>query len=473
MKKSFIYFVVPVCLSLVFFCVTLIAILFNYELTQPPLFRHRLILSAGGCLVLVILLLFFCWKKIFLQARYISNLTSVAENLNLGSFSQRFDSSEGPASELSRLSQSLNLLMSKAEKKMVALQQQSFEKEAVLSSMSEAVMAVNKSEEIYLMNEAAAELFSMDYFADNHRTLAEVVRIPKLYNKMIEALQQSKTIDEEFRIDASLVGQMKKPLYLRIKSSPIKGRKKQDIGAVFVFNNNTKIKELEKHRTSFVGNVSHELKTPLTLIQGFTETLLENPSLGQEDRSKYISVIHKHSSRLGHLIDDLLAISKLENESEKSGLDFDLVNLTSVLRNAISLCQEKAKNKNIQLGLSTDADDVNKKINVSLFEQALVNLIDNAIKHSTDNSKVEVSLIVQDQLILIDVKDQGAGIEQKHLDRIFERFYRVDKGRSRDVGGTGLGLSIVKHVVQLHGGKISVMSELGLGSQFRIELPKW
>jgi two-component system phosphate regulon sensor histidine kinase PhoR len=230
-----------------------------------------------------------------------------------------------------------------------------------------------------------------------------------------------------------------------------------------------RLKHLERHRKEFVANVSHELKTPITSIKGFVETLTDNRNLPKEEIDKFLNIILRQSNRLNSIIDDLLSLSELERFSETlSGLQFERATVKYVIESAVAICNERAKDMDIKISIECE-ESINGLLNSHLLEQAIVNLIDNAIKYS-QGSGVTISSYMKDNNVIIKVSDNGIGIESEHLSRIFERFYRIDKGRSRKVGGTGLGLSIVKHIAEVHGGVASVESDIGKGSIFSISI---
>jgi two-component system phosphate regulon sensor histidine kinase PhoR len=219
-----------------------------------------------------------------------------------------------------------------------------------------------------------------------------------------------------------------------------------------------------------VANVSHELKTPITSIKGFVETLLAGALKEPENAEKFLRIIGQQTDRLNEIIDDLLSLSRIEQEAERHQIAFARGNLKEVLQAASQVCEAKATAKNISLEVICP-DALRASLNAPLLEQALVNLIDNAVKFSPANSTVWVEAEEAGSEIVIRVRDQGGGIPPEHLDRIFERFYRVDAGRSRKEGGTGLGLAIVKHIAQAHRGRVSVESAPGKGSAFAIIIP--
>ncbi|MCE5340683.1 MAG: ATP-binding protein [Planctomycetaceae bacterium] len=240
---------------------------------------------------------------------------------------------------------------------------------------------------------------------------------------------------------------------------------------IIIFNDSARFRKLENIRKDFVANVSHELKTPITSIKGFAETLLEGDLTNQAQTRQFLDVIAKNTQRLDAIIDDLLSLSRLEDGQSKRDLVFKTVYLKTILANAIELSHIKAQQKQITITLNC-LDDLKVNANTLLLEQAVFNLIDNAIKYSEANKTIKVVARESEKELLISVEDNGCGMEHKHLSRIFERFYVVDKSRSRKLGGTGLGLAIIKHIVGLHKGSVNVESLPGTGSTFTIHLPR-
>lgn len=249
-----------------------------------------------------------------------------------------------------------------------------------------------------------------------------------------------------------------------------KGRGRGVSGVIAVFHDITRLKELEKIRQDFVANVSHELRTPLTTIKGYAETLLEGISR-EEVAYSFIQVIKKHSDRLEKIVEDLLMLSKIE--SKEFQWDKGSIPVSDLIQGALELLKDSFKKKNITVSVTPIAPEVQVYGDHKYLEQALFNLLDNAIKYGREGGKIEISVIERDQKeVEIAIKDDGIGIPKEDISRIFERFYRVDKGRSRELGGTGLGLSIVKHIVQAHGGRVWAESQIGKGSTFYLTLPK-
>jgi two-component system phosphate regulon sensor histidine kinase PhoR len=229
------------------------------------------------------------------------------------------------------------------------------------------------------------------------------------------------------------------------------------------------IYKLENMRREFVANVSHELKTPITSIKGFVETLIDGAINDKDEAENFLKIVLRQADRLDSIINDLLSISRLESDAGHDEMIIESSPVAHAVNGAIDACLSKAKSNNIKLDVICD-QNLEAKIDIQLLEQALINLIDNAIKYSGTTDPVVVRASKKESKVIISIKDSGIGIPSKHQSRIFERFYRVDKGRSREKGGTGLGLSIVKHIVALHKGEIEMKSKLGEGTEFLIIL---
>lgn len=228
---------------------------------------------------------------------------------------------------------------------------------------------------------------------------------------------------------------------------------------------------LEAMRRDFVANVSHELMTPITSIKGFVETLRDGAAKDPAKTKEFLKIIAKHTDRLGAIVEDLLSLSKIEQFAEKGEIKFEQRKINDVLNAAVSMCKLRAMERDVKVELICKDEDVQLKINAPLLEEAIVNLIDNAIKYSDPKNIVRVESGISEYGVYVKVADSGCGIPAEYLHRIFERFYRVDKARSGEKGGTGLGLSIVKHIVAAHGGHVHVESQTSKGSTFSIYLP--
>jgi len=380
-----------------------------------------------------------------------------------GELSFRFETSG--SKEMSRLTNSLNLMAEQLDDKIKKIIEQKNEQEAVLESMVEGVIAIDNDGKIININRAAAGLFAIEAAASIGRNIYELIKFSDLVNLIKRTLTDKQPVEEEISY-----GTDEQHLYLQVHGTPLKNAKEDVVGAVVVLNNVTRMRRLEKVRRDFVANVSHEIRTPLTTIKGFAETLLDGAVENPKNARGFLKIISKQSDRLNAIIEDLLILARLEQEDDRAQVYFQAASIRKVLKNAIKVCEPAARRKNIKLILQSD-DSFKVEINQDLLEQAVVNLLDNAIKYSTVGDRVFVKAQDKNGYIRISVSDNGVGIPKKHLPRLFERFYRVDKARSREQGGTGLGLAIVKHIVQVHNGTVFVESEPGKGSNFIIEIP--
>lgn len=333
------------------------------------------------------------------------------------------------------------------------------EQEAVFSCLLEGVVALNLEGKILKMNDAAGRLLAFSPFAAKGRSLEEVFRSIEL-----QKFARS-SIDSRVPSETSLTILHDQERYVDVYSKALKDVDGLDFGILLVFHDVTRLKHLEMVRRDFIANVSHELKTPVTAIRGFVETLLDGALSSPKDSEKFLNIIARQAERLHSIFEDLLSLARLEEAPGKMTIEREEVLLREVLERASQCCEPKISDKKINFALDCDSS-VKVKLNSSLIEQAVINLISNAITYSDAGGDVRVEAVVEGPITTIKVKDKGCGIERSQLPRIFERFYRVDPGRSRKQGGTGLGLSIVKHIAQVHRGDVQVESVIGKGSTF-------
>jgi two-component system phosphate regulon sensor histidine kinase PhoR len=366
--------------------------------------------------------------------------------------------------EIAGLSETMNQMAGELRDRIRTISEQRNELEAVLSSMVEGVFGVDREERLLGMNPSAAKILGCNPAAAQGRTIQEVIRLSELQRFVVRALSGEEPVEQ----DLILYGEEER--IVRAHGTPLRDAEKKRVGALIVLNDVTRLARLENIRKDFVANVSHEIKTPITAIKGFVETLQEGHAQDPEETERFLGIIHKHVDRLEAIVEDLLTLSRIEKEAETQEITLEEHLVRAILVRAVQACENKAEAKKIRLELDC-SEELKGKINPLLLEQAVVNLIDNAINYSEEGTSVAVVAEEMGQEILIRVQDHGSGIERKHLERIFERFYRVDKSRSRKLGGTGLGLAIVKHIVQAHGGRVSVESQLGEGSTFTLHLP--
>jgi len=365
--------------------------------------------------------------------------------------------------EIDELSQTLNTLSLKIQKNTKELDIKYIEQQAVLASMQEGVLAIDKKQQIIQINRAAMSILEINNLDDtDSRIIQQHIRFSNLQNFIKKILLTKKQATKDMTLNASSIKSV------QVTGSPLTNEKGVNIGALIVMRDITDLRKLEEVRTDFVANVSHELKTPITSIKGFIETLSSDDFEHNKETKKFLEIIRQQSNRLNTIVDDLLTLSRIERKEEH--IVFDLFPLENIIKNSIALCHHQAEKKNIKIKMNCDSNS-EIKVNSALLEQALVNLIINAIQHSNSNTTISLIGQMKDKKIIISVQDEGIGIEKKHHTRLFERFYRIDSSRSRNDGGTGLGLSIVKHIVNAHKGEISLESEIGKGSIFTIKIP--
>jgi two-component system phosphate regulon sensor histidine kinase PhoR len=417
-----------------------------------------------GFFILIIITAVASWWMSKSLVRPLEVMKVQAQRLAKGDFSSRVQLSSKDSLESEQLGQAFNDIAIQLNQRIEIILNQRNEQEAVFSSMVEGVIAIDNSENILRINQAAYNILRISEKNIEGENLHNIIENEELRNLILFALQQDTPVGQEIEIHQNV------EQVLFAQSAPLLDIHKSKCGTLVVFNDITKLKEFELQRKEFVANVSHELRTPLTAIQGLSETLIEFPNLPDDKRANFIGVIHTHSIRLEGIIENLLTLSKIEKETEIDEIDFTEESITVALSNAIFLCKDKALKRNINIILN-NAEDITFSHNSSLIEQAIINLLNNAIKYSDGDSEIKITVKSQEQNIIISIEDKGRGIPEEHLSRLFERFYRVDKARSRELGGTGLGLSIVKHIALAHKGTINVESEINKGSIFSLILP--
>jgi len=365
--------------------------------------------------------------------------------------------------ELDSLAGALNRMATQLQERFATITDQRSELEAVLSSMIEGVVAVDGQGRIVSVNNAAATLLNIDAKHAQNRMVEEVI-----HNVVLQEFI-NRTLNSKVPTEADISLPTEGDRLFQLHGAPLPTGAGVRTGAVIVLNDMTRMRRLENVRREFVANVSHELKTPVTSIQGYVEALLEGTIKDPQQAERFLRIIARHSDRLNAIIEDLLTLSRLEEGKERREIFFEKTKLKPVLVAAVELSSVKAEDKQMKIQLVCD-EHIEVSMNAALLEQAVLNLVDNAIKYSPMGGNVIISVEQKDKEVNITVQDNGCGIAPEHLPRIFERFYVVDKGRSRKLGGTGLGLAIVKHIAQVHGGHVTVESSLGKGSTFTIHL---
>lgn len=362
-----------------------------------------------------------------------------------------------------RLADQQRLLDAQKDQQAQAAAQIQAQQQAVFNSMVEGVLVLDALGRVELVNQSLQRLLSLNNDVRG-QTIIEAFRLPELAD-VVKRLQQEGTM-QTFTLE--LPGMEER--WVEVNAAIALDRDETHHGAILVFHDLTRVKQLERTRQEFVANVSHELRTPLSLIKGFVETLLEGAKADPVQCTRFLQMIEKHTDRLTFLIEDLLTISRLE--SGQIVMNLHHVDLPEETQRVIDDLQSRADEKEIALENSVSAG-LGARADADRLQQVLTNLVENAIKYGRTGGRVAIGGTTKTgNMIEMWVRDDGPGIPAESRDRVFERFYRVDRARARDTGGTGLGLSIVKHIVQAHGGEVWLESELGTGTTFHFTLPQ-
>jgi len=401
-------------------------------------------------------------------SRPLEQMKRSAEQFARGDFSERMlpVAKKTASLEIVTLAASMDRMAELLDEKIQAIVTHRNQLETVFSSMVEAVIAIDSEERVISINESAAQLFDVDRSTATGKIVQQIVRNVKLQQEISNTLQTKEPVEDEI-----ILHERDGDRFLQTHVVNLSNGLGEYVGVLVVMNDVTRLRRLENIRRDFVANVSHELRTPITSIQGYVETLLDGALDSREDSEKFLGIVLRQSHRLNSIIDDLLCLSRIEEEARQGDIGRVQAQLLPVLQSALQTCQVKADKAGVHLGC-TCSEDIIFDMNGPLIEQAVVNLVVNAIAYS----KISDSVIIRceklesedENAIKISVTDTGCGIPKEHLPRLFERFYRSDKARSRAVGGTGLGLAIVKHIAQSHGGTVEVESIEGAGSTFSL-----
>ena len=399
-------------------------------------------------------------------SRRISNpleqMKNSAESIARGEWKEHL-SLKTDSVEISALSNALNQMALQLEDRIKTITSQSNESEAVLSSMVEGVLAVDAAENIIRLNKAAGKILEIKPENAEGRPIDEVVRNSHLREFIERTLSGIENVETDLTIGN------KNEIFLQAHGAALKDMQEKSIGAVIVLNDVTRLRRLETVRRDFVANVSHELRTPITSIKGFVETLQQGALENREEAERFLEIMSKQVERLSAIIEDLLSLSRLEQDSGTLEIAMEKTKVLPILESVIRDCENKTLKKNTSIKLNCP-NELEVFANPPLLNQAVLNLVDNALKYSEQGGEIKVQALSTETETVIEIQDWGCGIDSAHLPRLFERFYRVDQARSRQLGGTGLGLAIVKHIAQVHGGRVSVNSTLGKGSRFSIHL---
>lgn len=396
----------------------------------------------------IALVLTFIFSSIFSSS--VKRIVTLTKKIARGDFAERVDVKR--QDELGELAFALNEMSQKLKSLFEQLQTRQDELDAIINSMSESVLVLDQNTHVRFANDSFREMFSIGENIAG-RSYIELIRHAELKDTVDELLRTGQVKWQRMNFNGRV---------LVVNGIGFKGEGGKD-EFVLVFHDITADAQIEKLKADFVANASHELRTPLTAINGYLETFEDEES---ETQKRFIQIIRRNVERMSNLVSDLLLLSRLEASTPQ--LNIEKVDLLSITEDMLKLVERPAEEKGIEVkldiepGISVNADQF-------LLEQMLLNLLDNAVKY-TESGEVILRSETNGEAVIIQISDTGVGIPSEHMPRIFERFYRVDKARSRKLGGTGLGLSIVKHIVQLHGGEIDVESKSGVGTTFTVRL---
>lgn len=366
--------------------------------------------------------------------------------------------------ELGELVDNFNYMIDKVDKTIQEVESKNIQLKSIVKSISHGILAVDIAGNVLLINEEAKQMIKSDLYTPiEGKNINKVIKDKDILREIAQFIGSNKSNMKQITNKDYIVYNIKlDPVYLQNSKNVI-------IGSIINIEDVTERVKLESMRRDFVANVTHELKTPLTSISGFVETLRINENIDSNTRNRFLGIIETESDRLKRLIDDILLLSFIENKDQR---EFELVNVYSVFKEVDELTNSLAKVKNIDIKYNFEKEDMIIKSNRDYIKQVFLNLIDNAIKYTPEGGTVTTEVKYDENDIVIKVKDNGIGISKEDKERIFERFYRVDKARSRDVGGTGLGLAIVKHIIKSLHGTIKVNSELNTGTEFIVSIPQ-
>jgi two-component system phosphate regulon sensor histidine kinase PhoR len=404
-------------------------------------------------------------KRVILKALRIANKKQVAD------FDSTEDVLEEEPGEYFELEVALNKIRRKMKKRRIQLAHEREETQALMSSLDDAILTVDLGLRAKFFNSRFANQFidrpqASHLAAGDPVPLAQIIRVPEVLELFKKTVGSAETQTRTLKLDSLIDGEKR---YYSIKISPLREEKSLQLyGAMALFHDITELKKADQIRTEFVENASHELRTPLTSVKGFVDTAKEDLAAGRVEQLGYfLNVISKNVDRLSELVGDMLTLSSLDSGA---AVKKEVLHPDELTQDLVERMSSLANEKQIRIHIVNEVESF--MADPSKVEQVLTNLLGNAIKYIPAGGKVEIRWEEDDETVRLRVIDNGPGIADFHLNRLFERFYRIDKGRSRDVGGTGLGLSIVKHIMQSHGGAVQVKSELGRGSEFICLFPK-
>lgn len=387
------------------------------------------------------------------------DITKAAEGISCGDYETKIYTND--TQQLGRLAEAFNRMSDNLNTSVRALKRRNIEFEAMLKSMASGVIAIDNNDIVMFTNEVFSQMVECSKDKIERQPFYTFMRNAVLFQSITEVRETKETVMREGTIalaDEKMV---------RVTATPLLKEKDQNLGILLILEDITQIRKLENMRRDFVSNVTHELKTPLTSIRGFVDTLKAGAIKQEQVAVRFLDIIDIETERLSSLINDILLLSEIESKEDQIVAP---CNMNAVITDVIELLQPKIADKNVVILYEPKPDIDDYPANANRMKQLLINLLDNAVKY-TEVGTISIQCEKKKNKLLLIIEDTGIGMEEEHLDRIFERFYRVDKGRARKSGGTGLGLSIVKHIVERYNGKIKVESKLNKGTKFIIQLP--
>lgn len=421
--------------------------------------RNLVVLGVALATVGGLVLGFFFARSV---TRPLTALTEAAEVIAAGGLDREIRT-DAPA-EIGQLAEAFKRMTGRLEERMDAVTRGRAQLAAILSGMVEGVVAVDREGRVLHMNEVAAAMLAASPEASQGKPLWEATRIPAVLDLLKLPPGDVAVSTRELRLPDGL-----KERVLEVRASPLRDVRGDPGGLVIVLHDITDLRRLETVRRDFVANVSHELKTPVTAIRGLAETLIDDPAMDRDTHRGFLAKVRDQAERLSRLVGDLLALSRVE--SGGPALDRETLDLRDPVRDSVRALEPAAAAKGLGFEAVIPTEPLAVRGDREALRQVADNLLDNAVKYTLAGGRVRVVLRREVDEAVLEVTDTGPGIAPEHLGRIFERFYRVDKARSRELGGTGLGLSIVRHVALAHGGQAAVESTVGQGSTFRVRLP--
>ena len=401
------------------------------------------------------------YRYTIILRRFLKSFIKISKKVSNKEFHLRLDNSV--KGELGELSRNFNFMMETMENTIEEVEYKHLQLTSVLKSISHGILVIDIDGNIILINDEARKMIKSKCIGkEEGKNIKQVINVEKILNGIEKYIGSKENNCEKLKLEDETVYKLKiDPVYLQNSKNAI-------IGSIINIENITEIVKLENMRRDFVANVSHELKTPLTSINGFVETLIINEDLPSDKRNRFLAIIQKESDRLKRLIEDILLLSSIES---KNNLVTENVLLYNIFKEVYEMISYIASSKHIKIYYNFEDENVAIQAYGDYIKQLFLNLIDNAIKYTPEGGTVIINQFTRNNEITIEVIDNGVGIPKEDQDKIFQRFYRVDKARSRSVGGTGLGLAITKHIVNSLQGNISVESKLGEGSKFIVTIP--